>query len=596
MSKQNNTIGAETGMKQYTVVVVDDELNALQALKRCFRREPFQIVCAGSGGEGLKLITQTPDVAVIISDQRMPEMNGSEFLARSRELAPDAIRILLTGYSDMDTTITAMNEGGATHFIVKQKPWDDTDLLQTVQKCVWDYHQIESDRTLHSIINRKNEELRELLCQLTEKNIRLKDAKEYAEGIVENEHEPLLVLSSDLKILTANHSFYDTFKVTPENTIGNFIYDLGNRQWNIPKLRILLDEILPLQTVISGYEVEYDFPGIGHKIILLNARLIIRDKTGSNIILLSMDDITARKQIEAELSENQKQLRSFIDQLENRVTEEVGKNREKDSLLQHQDKMSSLGQLAAGVAHEINSPMGYIISNLASLSKYVDKLTTYLDATEHYFAGSDSGTREYLAQERKKYKIDRIRQDLPELISESCEGAERVRTIVLDLKNFSRLGNSAISVFSDINKGLESTLSIAWNELKYKATVTREFGQLPHVWCNIGQLNQVFLNILVNAAHAIEGQGKIRIATRVEAESVKIAISDSGGGIAPEDVKRIFDPFFTTKEVGKGTGLGLAIAYDIVVNKHGGIIDVKSEIGTGTTFTITLPVKRENVE
>ncbi|MFZ4860348.1 MAG: response regulator [Desulfuromonadaceae bacterium] len=286
-------------------------------------------------------------------------------------------------------------------------------------------------------------------------------------------------------------------------------------------------------------------------------------------------------------------LESLNDQLEYRIAEEVGKNREKDSQLLHQDKMASIGQLAAGVAHEINNPMGYVISNLASLSKYVDKLTSYLDATEHYFAGSKSGTWEYLARERKKYKIDRIRQDLPELICESQEGAERVRKIVQDLRSFSRLDNST-DEFSDINKGLESTLTIAWNELKYKATVNREYGQLPLVWCNLGQLNQVFLNILVNAVHAIEGQGEIRIVTRAEAESVKIAISDSGGGIAPEHVKRIFDPFFTTKEVGKGTGLGLAIAYDIVVNKHGGIIDVTSEIGAGTTFTITLPVKRGN--
>ncbi|MFZ4856534.1 MAG: ATP-binding protein [Desulfuromonadaceae bacterium] len=313
---------------------------------------------------------------------------------------------------------------------------------------------------------------------------------------------------------------------------------------------------------------------------------------GVRYAVISHENITALKQIEAELIENEKQLLSFNDQLEIRIAEEVGKSREKDSMLQHQDKMSSIGQLAAGVAHEINNPMGYIISNLASLSKYVDKLTTYLDATEQCFDESESGIREYLARERKKYKIDRIRQDLPELIAETREGADRVRTIVQDLKNLSRLATSTCE-FSDINKGLESTLSIAWNELKYKATVNREFGQLPPVWCNMGQLNQVFLNILVNAAHAIEGLGEIRIVTRAEAESVKIAISDSGCGIAPEHVRRIFDPFFTTKEVGKGTGLGLAIAYDIVVDKHGGSINVASEIGTGTTFTITLPVKRE---
>ena len=149
MSTQNEAPDAGKAISHYAVIVVDDEQNILQSLKRCFRREPFRLLCAGSGDEGLKLIAETPHVAVIISDQRMPGMNGSEFLTRSRELAPDAIRILLTGYSDNESTVAAMNEGGATHYIVKQKPWDDAELLHKVQKCVWEYHRVVSDRTLH---------------------------------------------------------------------------------------------------------------------------------------------------------------------------------------------------------------------------------------------------------------------------------------------------------------------------------------------------------------------------------------------------------------------------------------------------------------
>jgi signal transduction histidine kinase len=260
------------------------------------------------------------------------------------------------------------------------------------------------------------------------------------------------------------------------------------------------------------------------------------------------------------------------------------------SQLLHQDKMASVGQLAAGVAHEINNPMGFIISNLSSLGKYVEKMTAYLDSDEKILSGCDSAIQQLAAQERQKYKIDHIRKDMPDLIAESADGAQRVRQIVQDLKSFSRMDSTEFAN-ADINEGLESTLSIAWNELKYKATVTKAYGELPKVWCNQGQLNQVFLNILVNAAHAIKDQGEIRIETRTEDESVKIAISDTGSGIAPEHLKQIFDPFFTTKEVGKGTGLGLAIAYDIIVNKHRGHIEVESEVGTGTTFTITLPVE-----
>ena len=261
----------------------------------------------------------------------------------------------------------------------------------------------------------------------------------------------------------------------------------------------------------------------------------------------------------------------------------------------HQDKMASIGQLAAGVAHEINNPMGFIISNLSTLGKYVEKIAAYLDADEKLLAGCDPKIRQLAEQERLTYRIDHLRTDMPELILETEDGAQRIRRIVQDLKGFSRVDHAELA-YSDINEGLESTLIIAWNELKYKTSITKEFGLLPPVWCCMGQLNQVFLNILLNAAHAIEEQGKIRIATWRDEDTVKVTISDTGCGIAPEALKHIYDPFFTTKEVGKGTGLGLAIAYDIIVNKHGGLIDVITEVGSGSTFTITLPVKKKEKE
>ncbi|MFZ4859222.1 MAG: response regulator [Desulfuromonadaceae bacterium] len=434
--------------------------------------------------------------------------------------------------------------------------------------------------------------------KLTEKALRKQ--KQFARATLDGQSAHICVINAQGEIVNTNRA-WDAYAVANNaasgtccvgsNYLDALLVAVEEGQADAEEIQAGLTAVL--EGTLPRFVMEYECSSPEEvRWFLARANPFVVDV--ESYVVISHEDITARKQIEAVLIENKKQLQSFNDQLEDRIAEEVGKNREKDSRLLHQDKMSSLGQLAAGVAHEINNPMGYIISNLASLSRYVDKLTTYLDANEQHFAGSESETWEHLAQKRKKHKIDRIRLDLPGLIAESREGAERVRIIVQDLKNFSRLDNNATKEFCDINKGLESTLSIAWNEMKYKATVNREFGQLPHVWCNIGQLNQVFLNILVNAAHAIERQGEIRIATWAESESVKISISDSGDGIAPEHVKRIFDPFFTTKEVGKGTGIGLAIAYDIVVNKHGGIIDVTSEIGEGTTLTITLPVKREN--
>ena len=157
------------------------------------------------------------------------------------------------------------------------------------------------------------------------------------------------------------------------------------------------------------------------------------------------------------------------------------------------------------------------------------------------------------------------------------------------LKSFSRVDEAEEHILADINECLESTLNIVWNELKYKATVTKQYGNLPHANCNPQQLNQVFMNLLVNAAHAIEKQGEIAIKTWQQDRSIFVSISDTGCGIAEENLSRIFEPFFTTKEVGKGTGLGLSISYDIV-KKHAGELTVQSELGKGTIFTIQLPI------
>ena len=259
------------------------------------------------------------------------------------------------------------------------------------------------------------------------------------------------------------------------------------------------------------------------------------------------------------------------------------------SQLLQQEKMASIGQLAAGVAHEINNPMGFISSNLGTMEKYLERLAGFLaQQSAGVQQAAPEGLKKELADARRRYKVDYVLEDARSLLAESREGAERVRTIVQNLKSFSRLDEAQES-WVDLNDCLESTIAIAWNEIKYKATLTRDFGELPAVKCLAQQLNQVFLNILVNAAHAIEQFGEIAVRTRCEGEEVVIAIHDTGSGIPAEIMSRIFEPFFTTKEVGKGTGLGLSISYDII-KKHNGSIEVESAPETGTTFTIKLPV------
>ncbi|MGA9333604.1 MAG: ATP-binding protein [Rudaea sp.] len=262
-----------------------------------------------------------------------------------------------------------------------------------------------------------------------------------------------------------------------------------------------------------------------------------------------------------------------------------------DQLLQS-EKMASIGQLAAGVAHEINNPIGYTYSNLGTLRSYVDNLFQLIEQYE-------STLRPLRAERPERWKaIDDLRhridypylvKDLPELLSESREGLERVRKIVEDLRDFSRAGYTEEWALSDLHRGLDSTLNIVWNDLKYKCELQKQYGDIPQIVCLSSRLNQVFLNILVNAGHAIEKRGTIVIATGRVGDDVFVDISDDGKGIAPEHLGRIFDPFFTTKVVGQGTGLGLSLSYGIV-RKHGGRIEVQSQVGVGTKFRVILPV------
>jgi signal transduction histidine kinase len=249
--------------------------------------------------------------------------------------------------------------------------------------------------------------------------------------------------------------------------------------------------------------------------------------------------------------------------------------------------MASIGVLAAGVAHEINNPVGFVNSNLSSLQRYLQSLMRLLDAYELREQHLPEGDRSELNALRKEIDADYLREDLGSLLSESMDGLDRIKRIVQDMKDFSHVGGGDVLV-ANLETGLDSTLNVVWNELKYKAEVIKEYGGVPEIECIPSQLNQVFMNLLVNAAHAIDNRGRITVRTSYENEMVTVSVSDTGSGIAAENLGRIFEPFFTTKPVGKGTGLGLSLSYSIV-QKHGGRIEVDSEIGKGTTFRVILP-------
>ena len=251
------------------------------------------------------------------------------------------------------------------------------------------------------------------------------------------------------------------------------------------------------------------------------------------------------------------------------------------------EKMASLGQIAAGIAHEINNPLGFISGNLAVFRDYVTNLRELTDGAEYAAENSADGV------ESRADESDNLFENLRLLIDDCSEGAERISGIVRNLRTFSRLDEAEYSR-TDVHEGIDSTVRLLSRYYSGgNLTLIRKYGELPLIDAFAGQLNQVWLNLLVNAAQAIgENYGTVTVETRVAAENIFIKISDDGAGIGGENLSRIFEPFYTTKPVGEGTGLGLSISFGIIA-RHGGTIEVESAPGKGTTFTIRLPVKND---
>lgn len=319
---------------------------------------------------------------------------------------------------------------------------------------------------------------------------------------------------------------------------------------------------------------------VGERVVI--AHLYFHEDQGAGHYLSIFHNLEGQQDYERELEQRHAELRQAYMRL----------NGAQDKLLQS-EKMASIGQLAAGVAHEINNPIGYVHSNLGSLQEYLRSLFTLIEAYERALRAPDpKALIPEIDDIRNRADIDFISRDLPQLMAESREGIERVTRIVRDLKDFSYSDRSESWKLADLHAGLESTINIIWNELKYKVTLERRYGELPLVECLPSELNQVYMNLLLNAGQAIAERGTITVSTGCEGgDHVWIEFKDSGGGIPADLLQRIFDPFFTTKPVGSGTGLGLSISYGII-NKHHGRIDVNSVPGQGATFRIVLPARQ----
>jgi len=382
---------------------------------------------------------------------------------------------------------------------------------------------------------------------------------------------------ADGTMLDASASYAEFFGYRKEEMIGHTTLPEDLNLWFEAADRLRWRDQLEPNGEVLGFEAQMRRRDGGTVTVLISGKII--ELEGQHCVIVVLRDITRRKQMEEMLRREKAEQAALIKKLE-----------ETQAQLLQSEKLAGIGQLAAGVAHEINNPMGFIRSNLGTLRDYTERLLDLVTAYENACPSGQMEAAEHLRQVRAAADLEFLSGDLRQLVAESIEGADRVRRIVQDLRDFSRVQPDDWERF-DIHAGLESTINMVWNEIRDKADLIRDYGELPAIECIPSRLNQVFMNILVNAAQAITEHGRITIATRRQGDEVEIAFSDTGAGI-PEDIRaRLFDPFFTTKPVGKGTGLGLSVSYGIVKN-HGGSITVDSTPGAGSTFTIRLPIVR----
>ncbi|MBK8401811.1 PAS domain S-box protein [Propionivibrio sp.] len=455
--------------------------------------------------------------------------------------------------------------------------------------------------------------------------------------IIDGNPVPTLVIDAEHKVTHWNKACAEITGVPAQELIGT------NEQWRpfYAEERPIMADLVANGAIESGFDTLYEgrfkrsavasgafeaegfFPHFGEsgRWLFFTAAPLLDDDGHIIGAIETLQDVTERRVAEEELRNAQAGLEELVERRTQQLStinqelagdiakreaaerELMRRNAELTALntqlsdakqqLVQSEKLASIGQLAAGVAHEINNPIGYVHSNIGSLEKYLEDVFEMLVAYETAEAAiGDPQTAAQIKSMRELLDIEFLREDIPQLMQESKEGITRVKKIVQDLKDFSHVDTTDTFQMANLHQGIDSTLNIVANEIKYKADVVKEYGELPEIECLPTQINQVIMNICVNAAHAMSDteRGKITIRTGCAGNNVWIEIADTGSGIPAEILAKIFDPFFTTKPIGKGTGLGLSLSYGIVQN-HNGRLAVKSEVGKGTTFRITLPVK-----
>lgn len=542
------------------VLIVEDDSSQARLIELMFRNSEFpaELTFAATLAQARSLLA-VRSFDLLITDYILPDGNGTELLPAEPEKIVYPI-ILMTGQGDEKVAVQAM-KSGVVDYIVKT-PETLRLLPKTVSRILREWGNLLLRREMEEALGRKQQELEKQHEQLHDLFNLVSRAKKEWEQTFDCVSDLMLLVDEAGEIRRFNRAVCDLTGKSYRELYKSHISDIFG-SW-------------PLQT--------------GEQLHTVNGRLYIVNSypldiaaRGSDLVVTAHDYTTLHK-LNQQLEEGNQQLTRKGKELAAAYSE----LKSTQEMVLRQEKMATIGQLAAGVAHEINNPMGFILSNLKTLQKYVPRLVSFLKKQEELLAAAPE-LAEQLANFRRHERIDAVFQDIDPLIEESIQGADRVKKIISDLKGVSRYDQEKLEEV-DLNHLLDDTIQFVRNEIKYKAQLSRDYAELPPLVCYPRQLGQVFTNLLVNAAQAItERDGEIVVRTRSEGEKVCVSVSDNGCGISEEVRKKIFDPFFTTKEPGKGTGLGLSISYQIVKN-HEGEFQVESQQGVGTTFTVCLPL------
>jgi len=581
--------------QQATILVVDDSKTLCAIIKKMLSENGFAVIIASNGYKCLEILeTEEPDL--ILLDIVMHKINGIEVCKKIKtdQRYKNIPVLLMSSKEDVDKKLEGF-EAGAVDYIIKPFMAKELTarilvhlrlrtLLQNLECEVSKRQQAENKLLKYSTQLEKkvtertaelvyaNKHLETGIEDQKKTQYSLEKSKKKYRDLVETIGEWIWEMNADGVFTYASPSIFKITGYKPEEILGKTPFDLTPPEESEKAARLFREKKANKKS-LKWLEHNYLHKN-GNSVIVETNGAPFFDSKGNLLGYRGVNrDITEKKQIEKE------------------------KKKLKAQLLQS-EKMASIGQLAAGVAHEINNPTGFVSSNLNSFSDYVDDIKTLLSKYNKLIKTSMKtvGIKNIpppvgkqlddILEFEEKVDINFILDDTKKLIEDCIEGTDRIKNIVTSMKNFAHPGENKPS-YSNINKNIDSTLNIVWNEIKYKAKVIKHYGDIPEVLCYSQQINQVFMNLLVNAAQSIQEKGTITISTRADKNYVEIEISDTGSGIKVEHLSKIFDPFFTTKDVGKGTGMGLNVSYNII-KKHNGTIDVKSKEKEGTTFTIRL--------